>query len=61
MAMLVHEHAAGLTGREARTAFMMSFYGNFQTWISVLTAGQTVPAVAAPLAIRATEGQGLTT
>ena len=38
MALLVQEHAAGLGSREARAAFMMSFYGNFQTWVSVLTA-----------------------
>jgi ATP:ADP antiporter, AAA family len=38
MALLVQKHAAELVGREARAAFMLSFYGNFQTWVSVLTA-----------------------
>ena len=38
MAMLVQQHAAQLPGKAARAQFMMTFYGNFQTWVSMLTA-----------------------
>lgn len=42
MALLVQAHASALPGREARAQFMMSFYGNLQTWVSVLTAALQV-------------------
>jgi ATP:ADP antiporter, AAA family len=38
MAMMVQEHAAGLSSKAARSEYMMSFYGSFQTWVSILTA-----------------------
>ena len=38
MAMLVQKHAATLPDKVARAQFVMAFYGNFQTWVSVLTA-----------------------
>jgi AAA family ATP:ADP antiporter len=46
MAMIVQRHAATLPDKAARTRFLMSYYGNFQTWVSITTAAMQVAAVA---------------
>ena len=38
MALLVQDRAARIVDKAARARFMLGFYGNFQTWVSVLTA-----------------------
>lgn len=46
MAMIVQKHAGAIADKAARTRFLMSYYANFQTWISVATTAMQVFAVA---------------
>jgi AAA family ATP:ADP antiporter len=45
MAMVVDRHAQHLTDGTSREQFLMSYYGNFHTWVSVVTAAIQVIAV----------------
>lgn len=38
MALVVQDHAKQFATKAARAQFMMTYYGDFQTWVSVLTA-----------------------
>jgi ATP:ADP antiporter, AAA family len=46
LAMTAQKHAATLGDQAARTQYLMRFYANFQTWISIVTAGMQVFVVA---------------
>src|SRR5581483_10562043 len=56
MALLVQEQAGHIADPVARTRFMMSFYGNFQTWVSVLTAVMQVFVVGRMLRVTGVRG-----